>query len=62
MMEATAEKKYYRPDELATLLCVTIRTVHRWIRERRIDHVHTPGGHLRIPSSEIAKVIRIDTK
>ena len=45
------EKRFYRPDELAGVLQVTVRLIYRWIKIGRIRAI--PVGDLwRIPSSE----------
>jgi len=62
MPKVLIEKEHYRPDEVAILFSVTVQTVRRWIRAKRIDHVHGPGGYLRIPRTEIEKFLRNDTR
>jgi excisionase family DNA binding protein len=54
----TLEKKYYRPDEVAQILRVSVRTVRRWAAKDRIEHVHTPGKAIRIPQSEVVMLLR----
>lgn len=40
----------------ALLLAVDVKTVARWCRDGRIEHAgKTPGGHWRIPASEVAR-------
>jgi excisionase family DNA binding protein len=53
----TLEKKYYRPDETAELLRVSVRTVRRWAAKDRIEHVHTPGKAIRIPQREVVRLL-----
>lgn len=44
------------PAEAATLLGVSYQTVKQWIYRKRIRSVRTPGGHHRIPASEIRRL------
>ena len=44
------------PAEAAELLGVSYQTVKQWIYRKRIRSVRTPGGHHRIPRSEIARL------
>lgn len=41
------------PAEAAAELRVSVGVVKRWLREGEIGGVRTPGGHWRIPLSEI---------
>jgi excisionase family DNA binding protein len=54
----TMEKKYYRPDEVAQILRVSVRTVRRWAANNRIEHVRTPGKAIRIPQIEAVRLLR----
>jgi molybdopterin-binding protein len=44
------------PAEAAKLLGVSYQTVKQWIYRKRIRSVRTPGGHHRIPASEIRRL------
>ncbi len=44
------------PAEAAKTLGVSYPTVKQWIYRKRIRSVRTPGGHHRIPRSEIARL------
>jgi excisionase family DNA binding protein len=59
VMDGIPEKLYYRPDEVARLLRVSVRTVRRWVAMNRIEHVHTPGRAIRIPGQELKRIIRL---
>jgi excisionase family DNA binding protein len=50
------EKQYYRPEEVAQLR-VSVRTARRWAAHNRIEHVHTPGKAIRIPQSEVVRLL-----
>jgi molybdopterin-binding protein len=42
--------------EAARLLGVSHQTIKQWIYKKRIRSVRTPGGHHRIPRSEVARL------
>jgi molybdopterin-binding protein len=44
------------PADAAKLLGVSYQTVKQWIYRKRIRSVRTPGGHHRIPASEIRRL------
>jgi len=44
------------PAEAAKLFGVSYQTVKQWIYRKRIRSVRTPGGHHRIPASEIRRL------
>ena len=44
------------PADAATMLGVSYQTVKQWIYLKRIRSVRTPGGHHRIPASEIRRL------
>src|ERR1700741_2845935 len=44
------------PAEAARLLGVSYPTIKQWIYRKRIRSVRTPGGHHRIPRSEIVRL------
>ena len=44
------------PAEAAELLGVSYQTVKQWIYRKKLRSVRTPGGHHRIPSSEIRRL------
>ncbi len=39
--------------EVAGHYGVTVKTVLRWCRTGKLEHIVTPGGHYRIPASAI---------
>jgi molybdopterin-binding protein len=45
----------FTPAEAADLLGVSYQTVKQWIYRKRLRSVRTPGGHHRIPASEIRR-------
>lgn len=44
------------PTEAARLLGVSYPTIKQWIYRKKIRSVRTPGGHHRIPTSEIRRL------
>ena len=46
----------YRLREAAELLGISYQTLKLWIYQQKIRSVKTPGGHHRIPRSEIARL------
>jgi molybdopterin-binding protein len=44
------------PTEAARALGVSYPTIKQWIYKKKIRSVRTPGGHHRIPRSEIARL------
>lgn len=57
MQKAVAEKRYYRPDEVALMADVSVATVRRWMKRELIRHVHLVG-RIRIPSDEVERILR----
>ncbi len=56
-MTPIADKRFYRPDELASEMRITVETVRRWVREKRIEHVHLLRG-IRISREEFLFVLQ----
>lgn len=51
-------EKMYKTSEVAELFGVKPATVRVWVEERRIDHVRTPTGRIRISQSEIDRWLK----
>jgi molybdopterin-binding protein len=45
-----------KPKEAARLLSISYPTIKQWIYQQKIRSVKTPGGHHRIPLSEIERL------
>ena len=50
-----SNKRWYRPDEVAELVCVTTETVRRWSRTGKIKSVRVLGM-IRIPREELERL------
>lgn len=50
------ERTVLTAAQAASLLGVSYSTVKQWIYRKRIRSVRTPGGHHRIPASEIRRL------
>jgi molybdopterin-binding protein len=55
-MRTSSRRAPLTPAEAADLLGVSYPTVKQWIYRKRIRSIRTPGGHHRIPWSEIARL------
>lgn len=49
--------KLYTPREAAQVLGISYASLKQWIYQGRLKSVQTPGGHHRIPESEIDKLL-----
>jgi excisionase family DNA binding protein len=54
-MSKLPDKELLRPDEVATYLSVTRKSVYRWISEGRIEAVRISTKLLRIPRKKVFK-------
>lgn len=52
----TEKKTYYTPTEVARIFNVGRRSIYRWCESNTIGHIVLPGGHIRIPASEVARM------
>jgi excisionase family DNA binding protein len=43
------------PFEVARYFGVTEQTIYCWIKKKKIDHKHTPGGRIRIPKEAVER-------
>jgi molybdopterin-binding protein len=57
--ETTTSRKeqLLRPREAALQLRISFPTIKQWIYSRKIRSVRTPGGHHRIPQSEVDRFL-----
>lgn len=53
MRYVALKKMYYTPAEFGAMLGVSRQTVVGWIWQGRLKAMQTPGGHYRIPASEV---------
>src|ERR1700682_6797942 len=50
-------RKLLAPREAANILGISYPTVKQWIYHGKLKSVKTPGGHHRVPESEIDRLI-----
>jgi excisionase family DNA binding protein len=56
-MQLLHHKRFFRPDEAASILVLSRRTVYRMIRDGRITAVKWGGGPWRIPRESLANLL-----
>jgi excisionase family DNA binding protein len=49
--------KLLRAKEVADLLNITTATVRAWVLHRKISYVKLAGGSIRIPSTEVERLV-----
>jgi excisionase family DNA binding protein len=42
-------------SEAARYFGVTEQTIYLWIKKKKIEHKHTPGGRIRIPKEAVER-------
>lgn len=52
-----APEAFVRPRDAAVQLQISYPTIKQWIYHRKLSAVKTPGGHYRIPQSEIDRLL-----
>lgn len=55
-MKSQMKEKVLSVAEVAIELGVARITVHRWLKAKIIDGFQLPGGHYRIPISEVHRI------
>ncbi len=50
-------QKLYTPRDAAKVLGISYPTLKQWIYKKQIKSVQTPGGHHRIPESEVDRFL-----
>lgn len=55
---AMKQKEIYGTNEVAKILGVSPTTVWKWCKEGKIKCGKTPGGHFRIPRSEVERLLK----
>ncbi len=51
------EESFIRPRDAAVQLQISYPTIKQWIYHRKLHAVKTPGGHYRIPQSEVDRLL-----
>jgi len=57
LREKRATEEFVRPRDAAVQLQISYPTVKQWIYNRKLRAVKTPGGHYRIPQSEVDRLL-----
>ena len=57
-MELINQKRFFRPDEAATILDLSRRTVYRMMRDGRITGVKMGRGPWRIPRESLTNLVQ----
>ena len=52
----STSKNFYRPDEVAKMFCVSVKTVYRWVDTGRLDAEKVAGKTIRIANDAINRV------
>jgi molybdopterin-binding protein len=52
-----ARETFLRPRDAAVQLQISYPTIKQWIYRRKLRTVKTPGGHYRIPQTEIDRLL-----
>jgi len=52
------DKRYFTTGEVAHLLGVSAFAVWKWIRDKKIRAIKTPGGHYRVPREEVDRLLK----
>jgi len=50
--------EFKTPEEVAKIFKVNVQTVYRWIRQKKIKAILTPGGRLLITQKEINRFLQ----
>lgn len=53
----SAPETLLRPRDAAVQLQISYPTIKQWIYHRKLRAVQTPGGHYRIPQSEVDRLL-----
>ena len=56
-MDLITKKRFFRPDEVADILCLSRRTVYRMIRDGRLSGVRLGSGPWRIARESIQSLL-----
>jgi molybdopterin-binding protein len=57
LREKRVTEEFVRPRDAAVQLQISYPTIKQWIYHRKLRAVKTPGGHYRIPQSEIDRLL-----
>ena len=54
-------EKLWKQSELGAVMRVDPKTISRWVTKYNLTIVRTPGGHIRIPDSEVQRILHPET-
>ena len=54
---STTPENFLRPRDAAVQLQISYPTIKQWIYHKKLRAVQTPGGHYRIPQSEVDRLL-----
>ena len=55
---SAGSEKLLKPREFCELISISYRTFKRWVSEDRVHVVRTPTGRIRVPYSEVERILR----
>jgi len=53
-----SSERLLKPREFCSLVGISYQTFKRWVREGRITVVRTPTGRIRVPYSEVERILK----
>jgi molybdopterin-binding protein len=53
----TKNKLLLTPRDAAVQLGISFPTIKQWIYKKKVKSVHTPGGHHRVPQTEVDRLL-----
>jgi excisionase family DNA binding protein len=59
-MDFHLNKRYFRPDEVATLLALSRRTIYRMMRDGRLPGIKLGAGPWRIPRENLEDLLQTE--
>jgi len=54
---SSGSERLLKPSEFCEIVGISYRTFKRWVSEGRIRVVRTPTGRIRVPYSEVVKIV-----
>jgi Predicted site-specific integrase-resolvase len=57
-MSSGSSEKLLKPREFCKIVNISYSTFKRWVREGRVRVVRLPSGRIRVPYSEVERILR----